>query len=592
VIPLGLGRKLYRPPFMTALVVLAILVLYRHQPSDLAYFISTSTSAAKHGVRRAEVALFNEFCLARRGDARGCGTYSLLVGSRHFEVKTAPKAAKDDDALIERLTSERKKVAELERRLRGARRGDPDFRYRDILTGFYAGEDKRSRVLAGLPSFRGYRKAFDGYYKDVRGVQRHDHMLSPLNRGFDALFFAQFRHGGLGHLLGNLLALIAFGIYVEQRVNFLVYLFVYLVGGTFAVYAQTLVPGDPTLRIVGASGNIAAAMGLFFVLFFHNRLRVVVPLGFAFPRVDLPVKFALPLMFMISDLVGAFGVEDFKQGGGVAHIAHLGGFAIGALVGLAVNAMSRLPHGYLYPWETESVRRLISERSLRGKLALARRLLRINDGNDTVRMHALSAIFKAWRTSGGAQVATPDVGAFIARELGVALTSLFESGRLGDAHRLCALAPHDLSLGEAVVLQEPLLKLADHALGRGDALTALRLYDAFGRRYPTAGEARNVHATIKSMVGAMQAHAQAELLATAEGCALTAPVLQLIAGARATVAVEAGPLPPALPKIEPGYAVAAAASPSPLAHVRARAPNLVPAEPRLRVAAPGGPRAG
>ena len=147
-----------------------------------------------------------------------------------------------------------------------------------------------------------------------------------------------FLHGGLGHLVGNLLVFIlVVGPFLEDAWGRPFFLAFYLLGGIVAGAAQALPMGDSPIAIVGASGAISACLGAFAWRFAHRRVRIFYWL-FLFVRgtFHLPV-WLYALGGAALDLVGlkAGGVE-----GSVAYAAHVGGFAFG----LAVAAIVRFAH--------------------------------------------------------------------------------------------------------------------------------------------------------------------------------------------------------------------------------------------------------
>lgn len=152
-------------------------------------------------------------------------------------------------------------------------------------------------------------------------------------------FTYMFVHGGLQHLLFNMLGLFFFGSYVERELGSKEFLLYYLLTGTlaglfsFASYALT---GAWGVRLVGASGAVYAVLLAFAVI--NPRARIYI-WGI------LPVPAAV--------LVGAYTVMGlwsaiFGYGGNIAHLTHLAGFGFGALyfpVRHRVNPLRRLITG-------------------------------------------------------------------------------------------------------------------------------------------------------------------------------------------------------------------------------------------------------
>jgi membrane associated rhomboid family serine protease len=140
---------------------------------------------------------------------------------------------------------------------------------------------------------------------------------------------AMFLHGGLLHLVGNMLFLFVFGNNVEDRLGSLRYLLFYLACGYLATYAFALSDPSSQETLVGASGAIAGVLGAYLVLFPHARVTSVVPFLFFIP-VWLPAWVVLGSWFVLQWLY--FQGAATAQGAGVAYLAHVVGFAAGVVL--------------------------------------------------------------------------------------------------------------------------------------------------------------------------------------------------------------------------------------------------------------------
>jgi membrane associated rhomboid family serine protease len=165
--------------------------------------------------------------------------------------------------------------------------------------------------------------------------------LRPYDFHFANVFTSIFLHGGWLHVAGNMLFLWVFGDNVEDILGHGKFLVFYLVCGVAAALAQTAM--DPVSRIpmVGASGAIAGVMGAYLVKFPHSRVDMLAWLLFIF-RFDLPAWFMLAYWFGLQ-LLGGFGSISITQSsvGGVAFLAHVGGFVAGALLIYVMGARKR-----------------------------------------------------------------------------------------------------------------------------------------------------------------------------------------------------------------------------------------------------------
>jgi membrane associated rhomboid family serine protease len=151
------------------------------------------------------------------------------------------------------------------------------------------------------------------------------------------LLTSMFMHGGLMHLLGNMLFLWIFGDNVEDSHNHLRYLIFYLVCGLVAslahVFTTILFYGANSEQAIipslGASGAISGIMGGYLVL--HPQRRVMVLLLRMVTYVPSYVAIGMWFLFQVISSMGIFG--EGSQTGGVAYAAHIGGFLAGLVLG-------------------------------------------------------------------------------------------------------------------------------------------------------------------------------------------------------------------------------------------------------------------
>ncbi len=138
-----------------------------------------------------------------------------------------------------------------------------------------------------------------------------------------------FLHAGWLHIAGNMVFLWAFGPAIEDAMGRIRYLVFYLVGGVVAMLAQ--VAGSPGSHVpcLGASGAIAAVMGAFIVLFPKDRIRSLVWILIFIRVTYIPAVWLIGVWFLIQ-LWNAGAVANV-QGGGVAYLAHVGGFLFGVV---------------------------------------------------------------------------------------------------------------------------------------------------------------------------------------------------------------------------------------------------------------------
>jgi membrane associated rhomboid family serine protease len=148
---------------------------------------------------------------------------------------------------------------------------------------------------------------------------------------------SMFLHGGWLHLLGNMLFLWIFGNNVEDRIGRIPFLLFYLVGGMAAALSQVVIDPHSTVPLVGASGAIAAALGAYIVLFPGARILSLVFLGFFYQLLEVPALVVLGYWFALQLLSGVTALGAETANGSVAFFAHIGGFALGVVVGLILR---------------------------------------------------------------------------------------------------------------------------------------------------------------------------------------------------------------------------------------------------------------
>ncbi len=143
------------------------------------------------------------------------------------------------------------------------------------------------------------------------------------------VFTSMFLHGGWMHLIGNMLYLWIFGNNVEDAMGHGRFVLFYLTCGVAAAAAQTIQDPGSTIPMIGASGAISGVLGAYAVLYPHARVIVLIPLGW-FTRLEaLPAALVLGLWFVFQ-LLSAMLSDPGR--GGVAFLAHVGGFVAGLLL--------------------------------------------------------------------------------------------------------------------------------------------------------------------------------------------------------------------------------------------------------------------
>jgi membrane associated rhomboid family serine protease len=139
---------------------------------------------------------------------------------------------------------------------------------------------------------------------------------------------AMFMHGSWSHIIGNLIFLWAFAPEIEDAMGRGRYVVFYLLGGMVAMLAQIAADPHSTVPNLGASGAIAAVMGAFIVTYPRDRIKSVLFI-FLFGRITF-IPAALLIGFWFLTQLFHAGAVAHAQTGGVAYLAHVGGFIFGA----------------------------------------------------------------------------------------------------------------------------------------------------------------------------------------------------------------------------------------------------------------------
>jgi len=185
-----------------------------------------------------------------------------------------------------------------------------------------------------------------------RAAMIHTFGLVPAFFSVTTLLTSMFVHGGFAHAAGNMLFLWIFGDNVEDRLGHGRFLAFYLICGSVAAIAQTMLNANSLVPMVGASGAIAGVMGAYLVLYPRSRVLMLFP----FPPIvfELPALLFLVMWFLVQFLNGVNQLPLFERNaisGGVAFWAHVMGFVAGLLL---VLIMRRPERSTVEWWDTRS----------------------------------------------------------------------------------------------------------------------------------------------------------------------------------------------------------------------------------------------
>ena len=150
-------------------------------------------------------------------------------------------------------------------------------------------------------------------------------------RDWVTIVTAMFMHASWAHIIGNMVFFWVFGPEIEDVMGAPRYLAFYLLGGLAATVAQVAMGPSSTVPNLGASGAIAAVLGIFLITYPRDRIRTVLLLGW-FTQVTFIPAILLVGIWFLTQVFSELGALVQTQQGGVAYMAHIGGFVFGALL--------------------------------------------------------------------------------------------------------------------------------------------------------------------------------------------------------------------------------------------------------------------
>jgi membrane associated rhomboid family serine protease len=166
--------------------------------------------------------------------------------------------------------------------------------------------------------------------------------LIPASFSWINVFTSMFLHAGWMHVIGNMLYLWIFGDNVEDRLGHVRFLLFYLASGCAAAMLQLIINPFTTVPMLGASGAIAGVMGAYFVLYPESRVLTAVFILIFFDLIEIPAIFFLGIWFVMQLLSGVGSLSaTHANAGGTAFWAHIGGFVVGVVVGIALRISGR-----------------------------------------------------------------------------------------------------------------------------------------------------------------------------------------------------------------------------------------------------------
>jgi membrane associated rhomboid family serine protease len=144
---------------------------------------------------------------------------------------------------------------------------------------------------------------------------------------------SMFVHGGIVHIAGNMIFLFVFGDNIEDRFGRIKYLVAYISWGIIAAVVHSVFAinfGGGGVPAVGASGAISGVLGAYLVMFPKAKIFTII-MAFFITTIRIPALAFIPFWFILQIVFALMG----SSGGGIAYLAHIGGFIVGLATGYA-----------------------------------------------------------------------------------------------------------------------------------------------------------------------------------------------------------------------------------------------------------------
>jgi rhomboid family protein len=200
---------------------------------------------------------------------------------------------------------------------------------------FPIGDDNSSRRTVPIVTYALIALNFLVFFGELSGGETFIQQWAFVPRRFVAnpsgdfptLFTSMFMHAGWLHLLGNMLYLWIFGDNVEDSFGHLKLLVFYLLCGIAATFSQFAFSAGSNVPNLGASGAIAGVLGAYILLFPRTRVNVLMGRGV----IPMPALAVIGL-WIVLQFVSGIGSISNTETGGIAYMAHIGGFIAGFIL--------------------------------------------------------------------------------------------------------------------------------------------------------------------------------------------------------------------------------------------------------------------
>lgn len=181
---------------------------------------------------------------------------------------------------------------------------------------------------SSLPEGENYNLILQYGFKPAHFFSFHSNEYYNIS-AFLTILTSMFMHGGLFHLLGNMLFLWIYGNNIEDSMGHIKFLIFYLICGFAAALLQAIVSPVSSTPMIGASGAVSGVLSAYFLLFPKARVLTLIILVFFITFIRIPAGILIGLWFL-SQITNAYFTDPNSPG--VAWYAHIGGFLMGFIL--------------------------------------------------------------------------------------------------------------------------------------------------------------------------------------------------------------------------------------------------------------------
>ncbi len=361
VFPLGLQAKTKDFPWMTVAILIATSMYSFLSFEALHEFLATSLNDPSALTRLQKQKVLVKTSCAELGFLRDECLF--------LSTELHPEKLETEHQLLYRLLDSQTETIDRERRGKIVKILAKPAMLRSMLK-----HSERGEAL----EFEEFDQALRQEDRATIAIARSQAVLTRGSVSFITLLRSLFVHATWMHLIGTMAFFLMFASPLESRVGAVAMAMIYFLGGVSGMTLELFLSTEATRPLLGASAAVSAVAASFLVAFWPYTVRVFVSLFFLFNQIVFVPAWLFFLFFVIiHDVSGALSM----QGSGVAHVAHLGGFGIGALLGAIAVQMKWMVRPCVFPFE---LKMFVESRQLkdhRARIGMLLRVLYFNPAN-------------------------------------------------------------------------------------------------------------------------------------------------------------------------------------------------------------------